>query len=80
MHGVISMTSQRLLLHTLVTTAPDRSRTPLPYDILSSYWQKRTSTALQRAINVLHVAEMKVDRQWSSAYPQTLLAKRKCVQ
>ena len=62
MHGVVSGTFQ-WLLQTLVTKAAERSR--IPFGILYSYWQKRISTALQRAnAKVLHLADMKVAREF----------------
>mmetsp|Transcript_5106 Transcript_5106/g.8358 ORF Transcript_5106/g.8358 Transcript_5106/m.8358 type:complete len:104 (-) Transcript_5106:3054-3365(-) len=51
------------LLWTLVTIAAERSR--IPYGILYSYWQKRISTALQRATaKELHLVEMKIAREF----------------
>ena len=62
MHGVISKTFQ-WLLQKLVSKAAARSR--IPYGILLSYWQKRISTALQKAnAKVLHLAELKVAREF----------------
>ena len=62
MHGVISKTFQ-WLLQKLVSKAAAKSR--IPYGILYSYWQKRMSTALQKAnAKVLQLAELKVAREF----------------